>query len=290
MTGQHGGAPDPVAFTVDQALAAARRKGLDRLDAQLLLAHHLGRARTWVLAHGESGVDVVAADAYARDCDRRADDWPLAYLLGSREFHGLPLRVTPAVLVPRPETETLVDWALELLTQQSAARPQALDLGTGSGAVALALKQACPEVQMSASDLCPLALGVARENARSSSLVVEFVQGTWWAAMVGRQFDLVVSNPPYIAAADGHLPALRHEPQLALCAGPDGLAALRTIVAGAPRHLRPGAWMLLEHGFDQGDAVRALLDQAGFADISTRHDLEDRPRCSAGRWTGLGTG
>ncbi|WP_199873412.1 peptide chain release factor N(5)-glutamine methyltransferase [Ideonella sp. A 288] len=269
--------------TVAQALAWAQQAGLDRLDAHLLLSHHLGQPRAWLLAHDGDPLPAHTWVAFQSDCQRRADDWPVAYLLGEREFHGLSLQVTPDVLVPRPDTETLVDWALDA---RGAGSAEVLDLGTGSGAVALALAHARPAWRVTATDLSPAALAVARGNAHRLGLAVEWRAGAWWQAVAGRRFDLVVSNPPYIAEADPHLPALRHEPALALTSGPDGLDALRAIVAGAPAHLEAGGWLLLEHGFDQAPAVRALLHAGGLDDIATRCDLAGHDRCTGGRWPG----
>ena len=274
-----------MAHAVAHWLSFAHGLGVDRLDAQLLLAHHLGQSRTWVIANDDALVAETPAAAFEADCQRRADDWPLAYLLGQREFHGLMLQVTPAVLVPRPDTETLVTWAMAC-AQSLPGKAQILDLGTGSGAIALALAQALRPhgARITATDLSAEALAVAQANADHLSLDIEFRLGAWWQAVGDRRFDLVVSNPPYIAQADPHLKALRHEPLLALTSGGDGLTALRHIVAGAPQHLAPGAWLLLEHGADQAEPVRALLAQAGFAAIASRRDLEQRERCTGGRW------
>ncbi|HYE71333.1 MAG TPA: peptide chain release factor N(5)-glutamine methyltransferase [Aquabacterium sp.] len=272
------------ARTVAEALAAARGLGLDPLDAQLLLAHQLGRDRAWLLAHDG---DPLAADVLARfdaEAKRRADGVPLAYLTGRREFHGLELQVDPAVLDPRPDTETLVDWALELLPSTGVERPAVVDLGTGSGAVALAIAHRCPGAHVTATDLSAAALETARANARRLGLAVSFASGSWWSAVPGSRFALAVSNPPYIAADDPHLPALRHEPLMALTPGGDGLDAIRAIVAGAPGHLLAGAWLLLEHGWDQADAVQALLREAGFRDLQSRRDLAGHARCSGGLW------
>ena len=191
------------------------------------------------------------------------------------------LQVGPAVLVPRPDTETLVDWALELLAGIEA--PQVADLGTGSGAIALALKHRYPTAQVCAVELSAAALEVAQANAVRLGLTLEFVQGSWWQPLQGRHFHLVVSNPPYIAGHDPHLDALRHEPALALTPGGDGLSALAQIVREAPAHLHAGGWLLLEHGYDQQEAVQQLLTEAGFVAVSTRADLAGRPRCSGGR-------
>jgi release factor glutamine methyltransferase len=213
---------------------------------------------------------------------RRAAGEPLAYLIGKREFHGLVLHVTPDVLVPRPDTETLVDWALELIADRHA--PRIVDLGTGSGAIALALKQACPRAQVHASDLSPAALAVARGNGERLGLPVTWCLGDWWQAFdPALRFDLAAANPPYVAPGDPHLSALRHEPAAALVSPGHGLACAQRVIAGARDRLHPGGWMVLEHGFDQADDVRRLLTQTGFEAILTRHDLAGKPRVSVGR-------
>ena len=270
--------------SVSAALAAARALGLDRLDAQLLLTRQLQRPRSWLLAHGDVALPAAQRTAYDAACRRRADGEPLAYLLGEREFHGLLLQVSPAVLVPRPDTETLVDWGLELLARPHGGTPQVADLGTGSGALALALKHGRPEAAVYAVDLSADALAVAQGNGRRLGLQIEWRQGDWWQPLRDLLFDLAVSNPPYIAAGDPHLPALRHEPSMALVAGSDGLDALRRIVQGAPAHLRLGGWLLLEHGHEQASATCSLLAGAGFDHVQTRADLAGRPRCTGGRW------
>lgn len=267
--------------SVRDALAAARAAGLDRLDAQLLLAHHLQRPRSWLLAHDDAALDAGIAAALQADIDRRAAGVPLAYLTGRKDFHGLTLRVTPQVLVPRPDTETLVDWAIELAAR--ATSPTIVDLGTGSGAIALAVKAARPTVQMTATDASAAALGVARGNADALGLAVRFAAGDWWAAVGDERFALALSNPPYIAAGDPHLPALVHEPGAALVSGADGLEAIRTIVGGAAGHLQRDGWLLLEHGHDQAAAVTGLLRRHGFADVGSRADLAGILRCSGGR-------
>ncbi len=271
--------------TVGQALVRARAQGLDRLDAQQLLGHQLQRDRAWLIAHDDDDLDAADATAFALACQRRADGEPLAYLTGERGFHGLRLQVTPDVLVPRPDTECLVDWALDLLrTRPALPPPRVLDLGTGSGAIALAVAHSHPAAAVTATDLSLAALAVAQANAQHLALAVSFAAGAWWQALPDDvRFDLVLSNPPYIAGDDPHLPALRHEPLLALSPGGDGLGALREIIAGAPAHLAAGGWLLLEHGWDQATAVTALLRSAGFAQVATRFDLEGRPRCTGGR-------
>lgn len=278
------------ASNVAQAWQAASRLGLERLDAQALLAHVLGlppeRARAWLLAHDTDPLPPERLARYAELVQRRAAGEPLAYLVGEKEFFGLRLAVTPAVLVPRPDTETLVEWAVELLQAQPA--PRVVDLGTGSGAIALSLKHALPHADVSAVDLSAAALVVARSNGERLGLLVRWLQGSWFEPLDAEAppcFDLIVSNPPYIAQDDPHLAALQHEPQLALGSGPDGLDALRHIVARAAAHLQPGGWLLLEHGHEQDADVRGLLQAAGFDAVSTRHDLAGRPRCTGGRLT-----
>ncbi len=267
---------------VAAALARAQALGVARLDAQLLLGRVLVRPRAWLIAHGELPLDADAAARFAALCARRAAGEPLAYLVGEKEFHGLTLHINARVLVPRPETEGLVDWALELLAAMPVDAAVA-DLGTGSGAIALAIAHARRDVRMCAVERSPEALALAQHNGARLGLAVEWLQGDWWTPLTGRQFDLIVSNPPYIAAADPHLQALAHEPAAALSPGAEGLEALRAIARDAARHLRPGAWLLLEHGHEQGDAVRALLRAGGLAEVSTRADLAGLPRCSAGR-------
>lgn len=271
--------------TVGAALAAARALGVDRLDAHLLLARVLKRPRVWLLAHGEAELTAPQQAAFDTACRRRADGEPLAYVLGEREFHGLMLQITPAVLVPRPETETLVDWALELLagTLAGEAAVQVADLGTGSGAIALALKHRHPAAQVCAVELSEAAVALARANAATHVLQLEFQLGSWWQPLRGRRFHLVVGNPPYVAADDPHLATLRHEPRQALTPGGDGMAAIEHIVGNAPAHLLAGGWLLLEHGHEQGDAVRRCFGQAGFRATHTRVDLAGRPRCTGGR-------
>ncbi|HEY0954541.1 MAG TPA: peptide chain release factor N(5)-glutamine methyltransferase [Roseateles sp.] len=264
--------------TVDEALALARQLGVERGDAQTLLAHLAGQNRTWLVTHGD------APAPGAEDLLRRlADGEPLAHLTGWQPFHGLLLQVTPATLIPRPDTETLVDWALELLAGLPG-QPSVADLGTGSGAIALAIKAACPRAQVTAVDFSADALAVARANGERLELAVDWRSGNWFEPLAGRRFDLVVSNPPYIAGDDPHLPALRHEPLTALTPGGDGLADLQTLIDAAPQHLTPGGWLLLEHGWDQADAVAQRLTERGYPAQALRRDLAGRARASGGRW------
>ena len=280
-----------VSVGIAALVADAQLSGVSRADAQRLVAHQLGRNREWVIAHDDHLLGERDAAALRRLMQRRGAGEPLAYLVGEREFHGLALVVDRDVLVPRPETELLVDWALELLAQShataaTASTPDVVDLGTGSGAIALAVKHAAPWVRMSASDASHAALAVARRNAQRLALAVDFVAGDWWQPLAGRRFALALANPPYIAGDDPHLAALAHEPLCALASGSDGLHALRRIVAGAPRHLAVGAWLLLEHGYDQAEAVQRLLVAAGFETPRTRTDLADIDRCTGARWPG----
>ena len=276
-------------FDVAQALALARAGGVERLDAQRLLALLIGQPRSWLLAHDDAALNAEQAEAFRAGLVRLVAGEPLAYLTGEQEFHGLLLHVSPQVLVPRADTEVLVDWAIECLNTAAPA-PEVLDLGTGSGAIALALAQACPTARVSAVDASPAALAVARANGERLGLAVEWIESDWWTALAQRRFDLIVSNPPYIAGNDAHLPALQHEPLMALTPGGDGLDALRRIAAGATRHLRPGSWLLLEHGYDQAEAVSALLRSHGLNEVQTRHDLAGHPRCTGARLAGAPVG
>jgi release factor glutamine methyltransferase len=279
--------------TCAQALAAAQALGLDRLDAQLLLLHALGKPatdRAWLLAHDTDELTERVAERLRAFSLRRASGEPLAYIVGSKEFFGLDLRVDARVLVPRPDTETLVHWSLEVLQAPAMpARPQILDLGTGSGAIALAIAHSLQtsgrEARVVAVDASAGALAVARENARRLQLELEFRESDWLAEVSG-YFHLIASNPPYIASADPHLVALAHEPLPALAAGTDGLEDIRQIVTQAPGHLEPGGWLLLEHGYDQAAAVRGLLAAQGFSRVQSRPDLAGIARCSGGQWPG----
>jgi len=265
-------------MTVDDALALARRLGIERGDAQSLLAHLAGQDRAWLITHGDT--PLAHAEAALR---RLAAGEPLAHLTGWQPFHGLELQVTPATLIPRPDTETLVDWALELLTALPG-EPTVADLGTGSGAIALAIKAACPRARVTAVDLSAEALAVARGNGERLGLPIDWRQGSWFAPLAGARFDLIVSNPPYIAGDDPHLPALRHEPLTALTPGGDGLADLYALIDAAPAHLAPGGWLLLEHGWDQADALAQRLAARGYTAATLRRDLAGRARASGGRW------
>ena len=274
-----------------ESLAAALQRvqslGLPRLEAQMLLLHALGQpthARAWLLAHDTDALPPAAAERLHALATRRLAGEPVAYLTGEKHFHGLSLAVDARVLDPREDTETLVDWALALIP---AGQPhRVLDLGTGSGAIALAIAHRRPQARVSASDASPDALAVARANGQRLGLAVDWRHGDWLAAVAGERFDVIVSNPPYIAEGDAHLGALAHEPRGALVSGADGLDDLRRIAAAAGAHLAPGGWLLLEHGWDQAAAVRALLAAAGLADVQSQRDLAGIERCSGGRWPG----
>jgi len=256
-----------------------------RLDAELLLAAALERPRSYLHAWPERVPEPDRATRFLAWLNQRQAGEPIAYLLGRREFWSLELEVTPDTLIPRPETELLVELALERLP---ADRTRAFaDLGTGSGAIALALAVERPRARIVATDLGPAALAVARRNARRLNIGnVEFREGDWCAPLASERFDLLVSNPPYIAATDPHWRQgdLRFEPAAALVAGEDGLDALRSIIAQAPAYLQAGGWLLLEHGYDQGEAVPNLLRQRGFVDVSDHRDAANLSRASAGRW------
>lgn len=274
--------------TVAMLLAESRRR-LDAADAERLLAHAAGRDRSWLYAHADDTVDAGIAQAFLTLCERRGEGEPVAYLTGRQGFWTLDLAVSPATLVPRPETELLVELALERIVM--GAPTSLADLGTGSGAIALALARERPQACVVATDASAEALAIARTNAAANGIrSIEFRLGDWLAPLSGERFDLIASNPPYIALEDPHLEQgdLRFEPLLALASGPDGLDAIRAIVAGAPSHLIPGGWLLLEHGWEQGAAVRALLEQAGFGDVTSMCDLEGRERVSLGCHGGNG--
>lgn len=272
-------------MNLDLLLRRLVADGLDRIDAQMLLLMVAGRDphdRAWLAAHGDA---TLSAEALARldalVARRRAGE-PMAYLRGEQEFFGLSLQVDARVLVPRPDTETLVEWALALAPGLPPSARVA-DLGTGSGAIALALRSRQPTWQITATDASADALAVARANAERLGLPLRFAQGAWLAALPDERFDLLVSNPPYIAEGDPHLSALGHEPGSALTAGADGLDDIRALVAQAPGALAPGGWLLLEHGHDQAAAVCTLLESAGFEQVGSRNDIAAIARCSGGR-------
>ena len=271
------------ARTVEAWLRAARTR-IDDADAQWLMAHALRRPRSWLYAHGDALLGEDDAGRFMALLARRIAGEPVAYLTGERGFHGLELAVTPDTLIPRPETELLVELALQRIASDRVAR--IADLGTGSGAIALAIARERPQAQILASDRSAAALAIARANAQRLAIGnVEFREGDWWQPFANETFDLIASNPPYIEDDDAHLSQsdLRYEPRTALASGKDGLDAIRVIVRDAPRHLHPGGWLLLEHGWQQGDAVRELMAKAGFVDDATEQDLEHRDRVTSGR-------
>jgi release factor glutamine methyltransferase len=278
--------------TVQEALLRAQKHGIAKVDARMLLLHTLGKPTTdmaWLVSNDNNPINAKQADVYGEVCARRRAGEPVAYIVGHKEFYGLRLAVDKRVLDPRDDTETLVEWALALLplpgrTEPASVPSRVLDLGTGSGAIALAIQSKRPSTQVHATDASADALDVARTNAATLKLAVQFHQGSWLDAVKDQQFDLIVSNPPYIAAADPHLAALTHEPVQALASGADGLEDIRQIIAEAPAHLNAGGWLLLEHGHDQATAVRDLLEKQGFNDVESRKDLADIERCSGGQW------
>jgi release factor glutamine methyltransferase len=299
--------------TVQVALLRAQKQGMAKIDARILLLHTLSKPTTdmaWLVANDNNPISTLQADAYSALCARRRAGEPVAYIVGHKAFYGLKLAVDKRVLDPRDDTETLVDWALELLsttvqahlsraeptsvrtepvevltkpsTGSGPAESSVLDLGTGSGAIALAIQSKRPHAQVHATDASADALAVAQANAATHKLPVQFHQGSWLGAVAGKKFDLIVSNPPYIAATDPHLAALTHEPLQALASGADGLDDIRQIVAQASAHLNAGGWLLLEHGYDQAEPVAALLRDAGFNNIASRQDLAGVVRCTGG--------
>ena len=270
-------------MTLAESLRRAQGMGLDRIDAQLLHLLALGRPlhdRAWLLAHDTDALDPEVLARLEPLLQRRLAGEPLAYITGTREFFGLPLQVDARVLDPRPDTETLVEWALQVMPVDAPC--DVIDLGTGSGAIALALQHLRPQARLSAVDASTEALAVAQANAQRLQLPVRFIQSHWLRDVEGA-FDLIVSNPPYIRADDPHLVALTHEPLQALVSGADGLEDIRTIMAQAPSHLKPGGWLLLEHGYDQAEAVRELFRQAGWQNVQSSRDLAGIERCTGAR-------
>ncbi len=276
--------------TVQELIATAVERGLPRLDAQMLVLLALGQDphhRAWLLTHDTDQPSRDQAARFQQSLERRLSGEPMAYLLGHQEFFGLQLEVSPAVLVPRPDTETLVEWALDIIHDKwlPCPAPRVADLGTGSGAVALALAHNCKRAEVTATDNSTGALAIARRNADRLNLPIRLLEGSWWEPLKAlNPFHLIVSNPPYIRVEDVHLPALRHEPGSALTAGEDGLDDIRELVAGAPTHLTRGGWLLMEHGHDQASKVRELMESAGFGSVTSRMDLAGIERCTGGCW------
>lgn len=295
----------PSPHTIAQAQAHAITLGLQRIDAQMLMLHVLNQpegGRAWLIAHDTDLLTPEQDHRYAALSARRAAGEPVAYLTGVKEFYGLTLHIDARVLDPRADTETLVDWALYILA--SCFAPSVADLGTGSGAVSLAIQKNCPSAQVWAFDASADALAVAHRNAQHLGLPVRCIASNWLiphthqpyhllpapehasaAASLGL-FDVVVSNPPYIAANDPHLIDLTYEPQQALVSGQDGLDDIRTIIAQATQHLVPHGWLLLEHGHNQASAVHDLLLQHGYTQVQSRKDLAGITRCTGGQWLG----
>ncbi|KAA0071152.1 peptide chain release factor N(5)-glutamine methyltransferase [Rhodanobacter sp. T12-5] len=266
---------------VRSVLADAVMRLGERADAELLLLHVLQQQRGWLFTHADDVLDMDVQTAFAALVARREKGEPVAYLTGRRGFWTLDLEVSPATLIPRPETELLVELALQRLPPVTVC--SVADLGTGSGAIALAIARERPRAQVIATDASAAALAVAQRNAQRHAIGnVAFVHGDWLAPLAGQYFDLIVSNPPYIEAADPHLTQgdLRHEPANALASGPDGLDDIRRIVRDARTHLHPGGWLLFEHGWNQGAAARALLAESGYTEVFTAKDLESRDRVS----------
>jgi release factor glutamine methyltransferase len=283
--------PTTVATLLDEGVARiGRTADQPRLEAEILLGAALGRSRAWLLAHGDERIlDCDATDIYESRLTRRAHGEPIAYILGEKEFWSLALTVTPAVLIPRPETELVVELALARLPQTGPAR--VLDLGSGSGAIALALAHERPRASVVGTDVVEQAVALARLNAARLGLGnVEFRAGSWFGPVAGERYDLVVSNPPYIAAGDPRVErgVRRFEPPGALYSGTDGLDALRLIIAGAAAYLTPGGGLILEHGDRQGEDLRQLLGRHGFERVTTHRDLAGLDRCTVGQRPGGG--
>ncbi|MEW5893926.1 MAG: peptide chain release factor N(5)-glutamine methyltransferase [Pseudomonadota bacterium] len=252
-----------------------------RLEAQALAAHALEVSRTWLVAHGRDRLAGELVQKIETLFRRRCAGEPVAYIIGRREFYGRAFQVGPAVLIPRPETEHLVEAALK----RAAPDARVLDIGTGSGCIAITLKLERPDLKVTAVDVSSEALAIARTNAEDWHAQVEFIESDLFSALDERRFELIVSNPPYIPEADPHLAQgdLRFEPRGALAAGPDGLDAIRRIVEQAKTHLAPGGWLLFEHGYDQGEAVQGLFRAAGYAEVFLEQDLAGQPRVSGGQ-------
>jgi release factor glutamine methyltransferase len=274
---------------IEQALSWAQASGVSRLEAQLLMLHALARPladRSWLYLHGADPLAPDIHQHFKTFVGRRLAHEPLAYITGQKEFFGLTLAVDQRVLDPRADTETLVEWALDVLNPSRESQehpPRVLDLGCGSGAIALAIKANFQEARVTAVDQSQDALEVAQNNARALGLDIDFRQGSWFEPLEGDLFDVVVSNPPYIEPNDPHLALLQHEPQSALVSLDEGLADIQAIVDKSPQHLHSRGWLLIEHGFEQAPRVSKMLETAGFELIQTRFDLAGLPRCTGGR-------
>ena len=275
-------APTSALTSIDAALRQARRS-IAAAEARQLLAQLLERPHAWLVAHGEALLSADEAQRYTERVARRAAGEPIAYLNGRREFYGRSFTVAPAVLIPRPETELLVERGLAALAGRQA--PQILDLGCGSGCIGITLALELPQASVTAVDVSPPALALAERNASAHGVRLSLLTSDWFSALAGRSYDLIVANPPYIAASDPHLTQgdLRFEPMLALSSGADGLAAISTIVAAASRHLAPGASLLIEHGYDQAEALQQLFAAQGYREIEQWRDLAGILRVTGGR-------
>jgi release factor glutamine methyltransferase len=270
------------AIAAGSTLAALQVKPLlGPLENRMLLCHVLGLTRVQLITQSERVISSAEAALLSKLIERRRNGEPMAYLVGQREFYGLPFYVDPSVLIPRPDTELLVDLALDRLPQQGSV----LDMGTGSGAIAVALAHTRPDAEVTALDVSADALAVARRNADANLVKLHLIVSNWYDALGEQRFDVIAANPPYIAAGDIHLSQgdLRFEPIGALTDHLDGLSALRRIVQGAARHLRPHGWLLMEHGYDQAEAVRALLNDAGYGEVQSWQDLAGIARVSGGQ-------
>ncbi len=272
--------------TAQQSISVSLAMSLDAaaIDARLLLQHSLKVDHAWLIGHINDELTDAQTQSFQQLLARRLEGEPVAYILGMREFYGLPLKTTPATLIPRPDTETLVEEALDKLALYENLK--VLDLGTGTGAIALAIAKNRPQAQVTAVDFSHEAFSVAKENAQNLDLArVRFIQSDWFASLQGEKFDVIVSNPPYIAENDAHLTQgdLRFEPLTALASGKDGLDDIRYIIQAAPSHLNPSGWLMLEHGYDQAEKVVELLKLHGFEQISHAPDLSGTLRVTLGR-------
>lgn len=277
----------PAELLAQDSLKLQQTLGLDpreaRLEVQILLCEALGVARSWLISHDRDALNGPAAQTYSALLTRRLAGEPIAYIIGRREFFGLEFKTTPAVLIPRPETELLVELALARIPENQPCK--VLDLGTGSGAIAISIAKNRPQAAVTAVDQSPEALAVARDNAARLGVPnLRLLHSDWFAALEAETFDLIVSNPPYVEAADPHLQRgdVCFEPLSALASGADGLDDIRRIAAAAPQHLKPGGWLLFEHGYNQGEGCREILRQQGFLAVQTVRDLAGLERVSAG--------
>lgn len=277
-----------------EALDWAKSLGIDVFDRQVILLHCLGQLnynKAFLISHDHDIITQQQIDDYKALIHRCQRGEPVAYLTGYKEFYGLEFKVTPATLIPRPDTETLVQWAIDTVDAKKHQTVNILDLGTGSGCIAISLKNALPTSQVWATDISPQALEVAKVNAAAHTVAdapnIHFRLGSWFEALEPGEnqlkFDLIVSNPPYIAEYDPHLAALQYEPYSALVGGASGLSAYTQILRSAPKHLHPEGWILFEHGYNQGEEIRRLFEEFGFESIQSRNDLAGICRCTGGR-------